>query len=146
MSILVTRANQQGTEWKYESLAQVAGELKEVALPSSIDGLRRNPKTGEVYAPALQFAHAAYLHINLGYPVKKACALATKFVNSKLNRLEPLYTGSVADQCHAINTMESVDRQNFKDAEVDRALEALRKAQEKVDSLVKAGKLTPELV
>ena len=122
MSILVERANQQGTEWKYQALAEVASELTSVGLPNSIEGLRRNPKTGEVYTPALQFAHAAYLHIQLGYPVKKACALAAKFVTGKGDRLTPHYSGSVGDQTFGINTMFSVDRQNSKDTELDRLL------------------------
>lgn len=135
-ALLVKRANQQGTQWKYDAVAEVAADIGygNAPIPSTVEGLRRDNK-GAVYTPALQFTHAVYLHSNLGYPIKKAVALATKYVNSKFNRLEPLYAGSIADQCYAINTMESVDKQNFKDTEYDRALEALAKAEARVAEL-----------
>lgn len=137
MSAIVAKyAAMQGDLSTYEDLVNCKAEMAEAGetplLPAK-QNVRLNKKGDAKYVWAERFAHAAYLHITLGYEAPKAWTLSKDFVGSKKDLLSDLYVGSVGDQTLKINTLVSVTAQNRKDTEGERAYAALAAAQARVD-------------
>ena len=137
MSAIVAKyAAMQGDLSTYDDLVACAAEMKEAGetplLPAQ-QNVRLNKKGDAEYVWAKRFAHAAYLHITLGYEAPKAWSLAKRFTGTKKDKLSDLYVGSKGDQTLAINTLVGVEDQNFKDTEAERVYAALAAAQARVD-------------
>lgn len=137
MSAIVAKyAAMQGDLSTYDDLVACKAEMAEAGetplLPAQ-QNVRLNKKGDAEYVWAKRFAHAAYLHITLGYEAPKAWSYAKDFVGTKKDKLSACYVGSVGDQTLAINTLIGVEAQNFKDTEGERIYAALAAAQARVD-------------
>ena len=142
-NVLVSQSNRQGRKGSEQALGEIAEAYRseQVSVPSPYDitGLRtvtRKDKT-VIYSPALKMAHAAYLHINLGYPVGKALSLANQYSDVEGTDILVSYYGKGTDANvrEAINSHHAVTIQNRKDTELDRAYAALEAAKARLEKL-----------